>query len=367
VRSSRNLSRRELLRWSCLASAGLALAACGGTAASSSLPAGASTSKPQPAGNPSAPAAKSAASLGAPPASKGGRTLTIASTTIAGSQWPLWLAEALHAYSDRGLTVNRRMIAGDIATKALIANEVDVLMQAAAPIITANINGGTDLVFVASLFNHSQFAMGAPVAIKSGDDLKGKVVGSDRPGTTTEFQTRLLLAQVGLKASDVQVRAIGGSEVQFPALLSGQIQAATLSQPQSFQVEDKGYHILADTYKIPYQSVGAVIPRARLEELMPALTAFLQGCRQGIQAFSGQPDLALKLLQDNTKESDPAILKKTYDFYVKQAPFQEDLRPTLEGIKSVLEFLADTSVPAAKNAKAEQFVDSRVLDQLPKS
>jgi hypothetical protein len=48
-------------------------------------------------------------------------------------------------------------------------------------------------------------------------------------------------------------------------------------------------------------------------------------------------------------------------------PFQEDQQPTLEGIQAMLEFLGNTSMPAAKTAKAEQFVDTRILSRMAKA
>jgi len=115
-----HLSRRKLLQAGCAAAASLTLAACGRSAAAPSLP-----------------HFSSAAASAKPAASSSDRRLSIATTTIAGSQWPIWLAESLHAWQDRGLAVERKMIAGGVATKALVAREMDVLMQAAAPIITA--------------------------------------------------------------------------------------------------------------------------------------------------------------------------------------------------------------------------------------
>lgn len=277
------------------------------------------------------------------------------------------MADALHLFSDRGLTVKRLIVPSDAAVKGLLAKEFDVLMQAAAPVITANVNGGTDLVYVGSLFNHSQFAMGAPLNIKTGADLKGKLVGTDRPGTTTEYQTKVLLDILGLKLSDVQLRPLGNADAIYAALLSGQLQGGTISQPHTFKIEGQGYHIIADTYKVPYQSLGPVVERSRVDDLTPALVPFLDACRAAIRAFNTQPDVAKKVIAENTKETDQDILNKTYDFYTKQAPFQEDLKPTTEGISQVKDFVAESSVPAAKNYKIDQMIDNRILDRLPKS
>jgi hypothetical protein len=150
---------------------------------------------------------------------------------------------------------------------------------------------------------------------------------------------------------------------------SGQIVAGQLSPPLCFQAEAKGYRSIANSYKVPYQSVGVAVRRSRLEELGPALVPFLQGYQAGIKAFNTQRDLAIKLMSQFTKETDAAILQRTYDFYRTDTGFQEDLQPTLEGLQSMLNFLGDPSlgnagVEAARTAKPDQFVDRRLLNQL---
>jgi ABC-type nitrate/sulfonate/bicarbonate transport system substrate-binding protein len=380
--STNELSRRRFLRRTFaaagVASAGWLLAACGGAAAPasvapSSLAPASPAASPKPASAPasggaSAKPAASPANASAPASAKpGGLTLTIASTTTAGSQSPLWMADALHLYADRGLTVKSVLVPSDAAVKVLLAKEVDVLMQAAAPVITANVNGGTDLVYVGSLFNHSQFAMGAPLDIKTGADLKGKLVGTDRPGTTTEYQTKVLLDILGLKLTDVQLRPLGNADTIYAALLSGQLQGGTISQPHTFKIEGQGYHIIADTYKVPYQSLGPVVQKARLNELTPALLQFLDAMRAAIRAYNTQADTAKKVVSTNLKETDQDILDKTYDFYTKQAPFQEDLKPTVEGMIQIRDFLAESSVPKAKDYNVQQLIDNSLLDKLPKS
>lgn len=280
---------------------------------------------------------------------------------------PHWMADATHAFDERRVSVDMRLMDGNVATKALISKDVDLLLQGAAALITADLNGNADLALVASELNHSTSELNVLSSIRIASDLKGKLVGSDRPGTAVDYQTRLLLNQLGLKPTDVEARPLGGSDVQFAALIAGQLQAATLSPPTSFQAEAQGYHPLADAYKVPYQGNCVVVARSRIDELAPAIVAFLEGCREGIRSYNSQPDLALKVLQQYTKETNPAVLQKTYEFYKTVTPFQEDLQPTLEGLKSMLDFLGDTSIPAAKNAKAEQFIDTRLLSQLAKT
>jgi ABC-type nitrate/sulfonate/bicarbonate transport system substrate-binding protein len=291
--------------------------------------------------------------------------LNVAYPVIGGTQTPLWLGAATGAYEAHGVTVNMQYAESSTTTRGLVAKTFDAVLQSAAPIITANVNGGQDLVYVASVLNHSQFALLVRSDIKSAEDLKGQPIGNDHPGTTTDFQTRVLLEQLGLQPSDVVIRELGGSDILIQALLTNQIAAAAMIPPQSFKAQAAGYTQLANTYSIPYQNVGVVVSRSRLDELAPALRGFVPAYREGILAFNSQPELAKQVLSQYSSETDPTILQQTYDFYRTQAPFQVDLRPTLEGIRSMINFLAATIVPNARDAQPEQFVDLRFLADIP--
>ncbi|MBI1995571.1 MAG: hypothetical protein HYS66_03780, partial [Deltaproteobacteria bacterium] len=66
-----------------------------------------------------------------------------------------------------------------------------------------------------------------------------------------------------------------------------------------------------------------------------------------------------------TKIQDTVVLQKAYDFYMskvlEKAPYVN-----MVGVQNVLDDLAKT-IPAAKNAKPDQFVEHRFLDALDKS
>lgn len=369
MNASASLSRRELLRTAgTLASAtavGLALAACG-----AAVPAASPATSAASASGPAKPAASAAASAGSSASASAQAslgTLKVASTTSAGTQTPLWLADTLHFWSNRGLNVARSTVNNDIGTKALLAKEIDVLMQSPPPMIAANLNGSIEMVYVGSVFNHSQFALAVPAAIKSAEDLKGKLVGTDLPGSVNNFQTEVMLGKLGLKDSDVKLTPLESSQGIYAALLAGQIQAAPMGVPQPFQAEGKGFHLLVDTFDIKYQNIGPMVLKSRVQELSSKLATLLLGIRDGMQAFAAQPDLAKQLIGTNTKETDQAILQRTYDFYTKDTQFNVSLQPTLEGIQSMIDFLGRTTLPAAKNAKPEQFVDFSILNQIPKA
>ncbi|MBV8087445.1 MAG: ABC transporter substrate-binding protein [Chloroflexi bacterium] len=375
-----NRSRRDFLRLIGLAAAGAGLAACGSAAApaaSSPAPASPSASaaaKPASAA-PASAAAKpaSAAAAGsaaakpaASPATSGGPlpALKVAYVVTAATQSCLWMADAIGAFTKHGANVTLQFVDNNIAVKSLIAKELDVVMQSATAIINADLNGGADLVYVGSVSNHPQGELVVKPAIKTPADLKGKLIGSDKPGSTTDYYTQLEFKLMGINPSDVQVRAIGSGDIIIQALSSGQLDGGTMTPPQSFQAEAQGFQVMQTTFKEAYQGNGAMVSKARLDELKPALLGFLAGVRDGVVAFNSQPDMAKQIIAKYAKIEDPNVLDRTYQFHQTSNPFQPDLLPTLPGIQAMLDFLS-TDLPAAKTAKPEQFVDLSLLQQLP--
>lgn len=274
------------------------------------------------------------------------------------------MADALGLFPQHGVNVTLEYLQGDVGTAAIVAKQIDVLIQAPTPMITGDVNAGLDLVYFGSFYNHNGYALEVAPSISSPNALKGQPVGSDKPGTSTDFVLQLLLGAIGLQESDVEVRIVGNGPQQVAALVSGQVAAVPVAPPDVFAAEAQGFHALIDAFNIPYQSAGVIASRARLDALTPALLPFLAACREGIQTFFAQKDLGMQVLQRYTGQTDPSILKQTYEFYSTRTPLQADLQPSLEGIQAILDSLAGSTLPAATGLKAEQFVDTRILQLL---
>ncbi len=291
-------------------------------------------------------------------------TLTVAYVAPVGSMAPLWMADAVHAFAPYHVRVEIRFIQANAAVVALLAREVDALQMSAPPMIAADL-GMSDrpLVFVASALNHASLSLYTDASIRSAAQLKGKTLASDRPGTPIDYAMHLALSLLGVSPGDVNLLPLGSAQIQLAAMFSGQVQGAILGPPQSFQAEARGFRDLKDTFRVPYQNIGIVALRSRLGALAPAMVPFLAGYRQGILAYNHDEAVAVRVLQQYTKESDPVILHKTYVFY-RDLPFESSLRPTMEGIQATLDFFGRTN-PAARQLAAEDLVDLRFLSQLP--
>ena len=69
-------------------------------------------------------------------------------------------------------------------------------------------------------------------------------------------------------------------------------------------------------------------------------------------------------MDEYAKVGDPDVLRRTYEFYTKTAPFEPSMQPTIDGIKAMMDFLTPT-IPGMKDHKPEDFVDTRFFSSLP--
>src|SRR5579864_1927313 len=316
-------SRRQFLRFARLtfgaACAGSLVQACvspppAAPTALASMP----TAAPQPV-----PTAAPAATMGALP------KLVVSYGAKASSYAPLWIAKATGAFEKYGVSVDMQFIEGSASVPAMIANDTDVQYGSFAAIVPADANGNQDMVIIASALNHLALALYAMPEIASAEQLKGKIIGSDQPGSTADYVARHSLSVLGLKPENVELRAIGTAPEIATAMLSGQVQAGIVSPPQSFQLETRGFRLLQDIFGQPYQSIALVAKRSRLDELGPALRPLLSAFRDGILSWNSQPDLAMNVLDQYTQMGDPGILRKSYDFFTRVIPFEPSLQPTI--------------------------------------
>jgi len=273
----------------------------------------------------------------------------------------LWMAKEIGGFAKEGLDVEVISMSSSNAIPALIANELDAVQVSAAPVITASLRG-IDVVFIAGLLNTMIWDFYVRPEIKSVEQLKGKIVGTDRPATPVRYGTMVALKKLGLTPKDVQLFPLGSSPQIVAAFYAGQIAGGVGSPPASFQMERAGFRSMVSLLDVPYQNVGIVVRRSRMDELRPRLVPLLRSIRAGIERFYADKPFAMKVIGKYTKESDQDVLDRTYEFY-KKAGFRREMVTSEPGLQGMLDFLSET-IPEAKTAKPAQFFDDRFLRQV---
>lgn len=292
--------------------------------------------------------------------------LRIAYVAPIGVMAPVWVAAESGAFKAEGLEVELIYIEARSAIAALVAKEVDALEISAPGMIPASLAGG-EITMIAGLLNKMIYSFHAQKEIKSAEQLRGKVIGTDRLGTPSDYGTRVALALLGLKPeSDVHLLRIGASAVLLPALMSGQIAGAAITPPQSVRADALGFSRLVNTYHLPYQNIGVVVRKADIEPRFELWVRLLRALREAIYRWYDDAKLAKDVLKKYTKENDPEMLQKTYEFFTGQAGFNKEMGLTDQGLQQILTFLGSTTLPTAKDAPPARFYDTRILNSIGK-
>ncbi|MBC7445444.1 MAG: ABC transporter substrate-binding protein [Polaromonas sp.] len=184
---------------------------------------------------------------------------------------PLTITEQLGFFKAEGLSVTiADFESGALALQALTAKSVDVCSAGFER--TIHLQSSQQMVQSFVLQGRApQIAFGIATrdlpAYKSMADLKGKRIGIPAFGSSSAMMASLVLAQGGLKTSDVSFVAVGEADSALSALRSGQIDAMSNTDPLMTMLEQKGeVKIISDarTLKGTAELFGGPMPAACL-------------------------------------------------------------------------------------------------------
>ena len=184
---------------------------------------------------------------------------------------PLSIAEFKGYYKAEGLDVEISDFAGGSrALAAVVGGSADVVSGAYEHTINLQQKGQMFQAFVLQ-GRAPQMAIGVSsktmAGYKSVADLKGKKIGVSAPGSSTNMMASYMLANAGLKASDVSFVGVGTGAGAVTALRSGQIDAISNVEPVMTMLQQSGdIRIVADmrTMKGTQDFLGGPMPAACL-------------------------------------------------------------------------------------------------------
>ncbi len=165
---------------------------------------------------------------------------------------PLTIAEQRGYFKDEGLDVSIVDFAGGSrALQAVVGGSADVVSGAFEHTVNMQFKGQPMRAFVLQ-GRAPQIVLGInPKTMpnyKGIADLKGKKVGVTAPGSSTNVMLNYLLAQAGLKPTDVSVIGVGASQGAVAAMRTGQIDAISNLDPVITLLQRSGdLKIVADT------------------------------------------------------------------------------------------------------------------------
>jgi NitT/TauT family transport system substrate-binding protein len=283
------------------------------------------------------------------------------------SNTPIWVADQKGFFKKNGLNAEVIAIsASTIVIQALLTGELDLIIAPSATLVTSRL-AGADTIMVSTnlpLFIDHIVSLGE---ISSVEQLKGKIGGVNRLGTTSDMTLRLALRRLGIDPEkDTKIIATGENPQRLAALSRNITQFTLLSEPLVREAEKMGFRDLIDigTLKIPYH-VNAVVTREKTVRERRALVAkTVRAFTEALHYIKTNKEETKALIGRNLKTTDPEGLERAYRAY--NAAFPEVPYPNAEGVKTLLDDMAPRT-PKAAHADPKSFVDMSVVQELETS
>jgi NitT/TauT family transport system substrate-binding protein len=254
---------------------------------------------------------------------------------------------------------------GTTAMMALLSRETPISEVAGPSIVSASLRG-TDVVMIAGgIVTTDQWLVTRP-DIKTAEQLKGGSLATSIFGGSSDFLARMALKKLGLTpVKDVAIVQIGGVPERLGALEKGKVQAAMLGVIEALMAQKKGFNALAAVSQA-YQSAGVATTRRFIRESPDIVRRYVKSQIEAVHRIKTDREMGKRVLLKYLGPQDKDILERRYDYASADDRLPPKQYPTLEGIKNILEPLAETD-PKAKAAKPEDFVDIRFIKELDES
>ena len=276
-----------------------------------------------------------------------------------------YVAKEAGFFAEEGIDAEIVRTAGSIAPMALVASEVDLAIMSAYLMIPAAAQN-KDVVMLGGFSRYASMVFVTRPDIRSAPDLKGKVVGIQRPGDAYEKSARFALRHLGLDPDkDVQMLALGTNDVMWSALQTGRVSATILSPPGTLFARKAGMNFMVDLtdLKLEYQGSTIATRRSFVRKDRQLAMRTLRAIVRGVHLFKSRKEETMRILGKFLGTRDREALAESWEYAAKMPakPYAVE-----SAVQAVLDHLAEGQPRLAQHKPAE-FIDASVLTEIDKS
>ena len=255
---------------------------------------------------------------------------------------------------------------GSQVIQAMLGGDVPLTVTAGPEGVVAKLQGA-DIALLAANNPTMFFTLFVPPEIKNVGELKGKKAGVSRFGSSSDFCIRYIFKAAGLAEGDVTIVQIGDNPSRLVALKTNAIQTTVFTTPNTVRARKAGFVPLVDAYKLglKFHGSGIASTGAFLRDNRPVVEQFVKGFLEAVAYAKQHREESIRLIKEFLKLKDQDEAEESYQVVIQQIQPRKPY-PLKEGVETVLRSI-ETTVPKAKNAKAEDLVDDSVLRKLDQS
>jgi len=278
---------------------------------------------------------------------------------------PLWATKEFGLFTKYGLNPDLVMISGSApGTQALVGGSTHFAQTDGTAVIAA-ISQGADIVLIAAAVNKFPFSLVTQKNIRQPSDLIGKKVAIVAFGGAHELSMVQAFKEWNIPRQSVTLLAGGPSTNRLIALQKGAVDATLLAPPDTGEASRMGMSIisnLSDLKTAAFPINVLATRRSFLEKNRDTAKRFLRAYSEGIYQFMTNTEKALAITNQRLKLKNTALLEEAYQFYAPIFSFPP--RVSREGVRVVLDVLAQRSSGAKVETSTDKYIDERLLDEL---
>jgi NitT/TauT family transport system substrate-binding protein len=277
---------------------------------------------------------------------------------------PFWIAHELKLFQKYGLDTELVYVSGARPIQAMLGGSIDVSQVGGAATVAAAAQGA-EVAILGTIFARLNFAVHASAQINQVADLKGKTLATGTIGGNTYFAALLFLQKFGWVANkDVSLYASGGSPEVLQALVQGWYPAGVLTAPTTHVATRMGFREIFDLASLdfPFPTLSVVATRKYIEANPEIILSVLRATVEAIHIYRTRPEQALPVIAKYMRvaKDDPA-LAQAQETFAKHLNLT--LTPSPEGIKYILDFLADQRA-TLKTRNPMDFIELKFLKKM---
>ena len=277
--------------------------------------------------------------------------------------WPLWIAKEAGIFEKHGLTAAVDFALHPAGPAAVISGEalthnlgLDTAMLAAMR--------GHQVVIIGSPLLVGQFALVGAKAITDAKSLERKRIAVGRVGDPPYFYALGVLEALKVDTKGMQWIPAGAPPQRALALRNGLADAAMLTSPDYYRLQEDGFNVLAklqEFRQIPI-ATSYMFRRRVLTETPQLVEAFFKSHIEAVKRIYDDKPFVLGVLKKYLK-TDDKTLDRLYDETVKAQVFERVPYVTTTALKGIVE-RGKGETPELATFDFRRAIDQTMIDRL---
>ena len=231
-------------------------------------------------------------------AEKSGKSVPVRIGVVSRStlDMPYYVARDRGFFREEGIEVEIVLVRSSLSVQALLSGSID-FATATGTAVSAAVSGA-DVRVIFAMTDRPSFDLIAHPSIATIQQLRGRKIGYGGIGGLSETIVRQILTSNRVPLDQVTFLALNASDLTYPSLKAGVIDAAMLQIPPTFLAQDEGYRKLAagaDYYRVVQG--GLTTTRAALADRPELAVRMIRAALRAVRLIKSDRKYALDFMK----------------------------------------------------------------------